>query len=232
MTKPPIPTGPSLEHRIQLKIAEIAAVADNLPGVVIIHNHQNGMVVEYMSRRGVEYLGVTLEEVKRLGTEYYTKFFNPDDAKDYIPKIMGLVKRNSDEELVTFFQQVRTIENPGWTWYVSTIKILMRDDAGLPLLTITMAFPIDPLHHVTAKVPRLLEENNFLRNNLHRFRLLSKREQEVLRQWALGKSASETADILFISITTVETHRRNLKHKLQANSSFDLAQYARAFDLI
>ncbi|GAB3811982.1 hypothetical protein GCM10028895_02590 [Pontibacter rugosus] len=113
---------------------------------------------------------------------------------------------------------MRTTENPDWTWYLSTTKILMRDEKEAPLLTITMALPIDPLHHVTSKVSRLLEENNFLRKNLHTYKQLSAREQEILRLWALGKSACETGDDLFISVATVETHRRNIKRKLGTSS--------------
>ena len=108
----------------------------------------------------------------------------------------------------------------------------MRDDEGKVLLTIALAFPIDPLHHVTSKVARLLEENNFLRKNYNRYSRLSEREREILKHISLGKSASESADELFISVSTVETHRRNLKKKLGTSSFFELTQYARAFDLI
>lgn len=220
------------EEEIREKINEIAAVSDELPGVVIIHNLRKKMAVEYISARGERELGTSLEEIQRLGSEYNYKFFNPDDAKDYVPKIVDLVQRNKDDEIVSFFQQVRTAEGKPWAWHLSTIKILMRDEAGAPLLTITMAVPIDPLHHVTAKVARLLEENNFLRQNYHKFRQLSTRECEVLKTMALGKSAAESADELHISVSTVETHRRNIKHKLDTHSFYELTQYARAFDLI
>ncbi|GAB3811977.1 hypothetical protein GCM10028895_02580 [Pontibacter rugosus] len=95
----------SLEQRIQLKISEIAAVAEQLPGVVIIHNFQKEMAVEYISPRGTRFLGVSLQEIKELGGEYNYRFFNPEDAKDYVPKIIGLIERNNDEEIVTFFSR-------------------------------------------------------------------------------------------------------------------------------
>lgn len=95
-----------------------------------------------------------------------------------------------------------------------------------------MAFPIDSMHHMTAKAGRLLEENNFLRKNFHLFSKLSKREIEILHLMALGKSALETADQLYISLHTVQTHRKNIRQKLGTNSFFNLSQYARAFDLL
>ncbi|MBB6610667.1 LuxR family transcriptional regulator [Pontibacter sp. Tf4] len=207
-------------------------ISAQLPAVVIIHNIQQGFSVEYMSERGAELLGFTVEDIRNLGEEYHTKFFNPEDAPDYIAKAKMLLEQNSSDYIISLFQQVRGSEQHPWKWYLTTVKILMWDDEGKPLLTIGLAFPIDPLHHVTSKVSRLLEENNFLRLNYSRFSKLSGREQEILRYIALGKSAAECADELCISATTVETHRRNIKKKLNTSSFFELTQYARAFDLI
>lgn len=222
----------TLEERIHYKISEVAAVANDLPAVVIIHNFQKGLSVEYMSPRGADLLGFTLQQIRDLGEDYHVKFFNPDDAPEYISKLTALLEKNSDDEIASLFQQVRASENHPWSWYLTTLKVLMRDDEGKVLLTIGLAFPIDPLHHVTTKVSRLLDENNFLRKHFNRFSKLSGREKEILRHIALGKTAAESAKELFISVTTVETHRRNLKKKLDTNSFFELSQYARAFDLI
>jgi DNA-binding NarL/FixJ family response regulator len=81
-------------------------------------------------------------------------------------------------------------------------------------------------------VQRLLDENVFLCINHNWFATLTTREREVLRALALGQSALEIASPLFISPQTAETHRRNLRRKLGAESAFELGQYARAFDLI
>ena len=53
-----------------------------------------------------------------------------------------------------------------------------------------------------------------------------------LKYMALGKSSSETAIELFISLGTVDTHRKNIRKKLETKSYFELSQYARSFDLI
>lgn len=221
-----------LENKIRQKIDSVAAVAAELPGVLVIHNVQKEMAVEYISPRGERGLSTSMEEIKRMGTAYYDRFFNPEDAKEYVPRIVELLERNDDDEIVTFFQQVRTNEGQPWSWYLSTVKIFMRDEYGAPLLSITMAYPVDPLHHVTSKVSRLLEENNFLRKHFHKFSELSEREREVLKLLALGKSAQETAEELYITVSTVETHRRNIKQKLSTHSFYELTQYARAFDLV
>lgn len=55
---------------------------------------------------------------------------------------------------------------------------------------------------------------------------LSEREREVLRLIAQEYSNGEIADKLFISIRTVDTHRRNLLEKLQVKNTVGLVKYA------
>ena len=220
----------ALEEAINKKIAEIAAVADDLPGVFIIHDTTD-LSVRYMSPRGLKLLGTTLEELRSMKAEYLDRYFNPEDVQNYLPKIVDFVHNNT-EDAISFFQQVRFSEKTDWTWHLSAMKVLLRADDGSPVLTVTNAVSIDPIHHVTSKVSRLLEENNFLRSNYHNFIQLGKRECEVLKFIALGKSSTEIAEELFISVATVDTHRRNIKKKLKITSTYELSLYARAFDLI
>lgn len=55
---------------------------------------------------------------------------------------------------------------------------------------------------------------------------LTNREQTVLLQLAQGKSNKEVAQILDISVRTVETHRKNIKRKLGISSTAGLTLYA------
>ena len=71
-----------------------------------------------------------------------------------------------------------------------------------------------------------------MRKNFQLFAQLGKRECEVLKHLALGKTSAEIGEQLFISAATVETHRKNIKQKLAVNSLYELTEYARAFDLI
>lgn len=55
---------------------------------------------------------------------------------------------------------------------------------------------------------------------------LTERETEILKLVARGKSNREMSDILFISMTTVGTHRANIMNKLNLRKATDLARYA------
>lgn len=62
--------------------------------------------------------------------------------------------------------------------------------------------------------------------------LLTKREREVLRLTAEGKTAKETARILDISQHTVNRHRANLMEKLDKHSTAELVKLAVRLKLI
>lgn len=214
------------------KISRHISAFNNVPGVVILHDIRNWSIA-YMSENGLQLLGTTLDEICSLPTEvYHAKYFNANDALDYVPKIAALMQRNSSDETVSFYQQIRFPNTQEWLWYLSSIKIFMRDEEDNPLMTITVSIPIDAMHHMANKAQRNLEENDFSRNHHDDFLRLSKREKTILREMALGKSSIEIANVLCISSTTVDTHRRNIREKLNTKSSFEISKYARAFDLI
>ncbi|MFD2762787.1 response regulator [Micromonospora eburnea] len=76
--------------------------------------------------------------------------------------------------------------------------------------------------------------NALIRNYLERVakgddppgRAITDREEEVLKLVAEGYSSKQIADVLFISVKTVERHRANLLHKLGLRDRLELTRYA------
>jgi two-component system response regulator NreC len=58
------------------------------------------------------------------------------------------------------------------------------------------------------------------------FDSLSDREREILKLIAEGKTNREIAEMLFLSIKTVQAHRANLMHKLGMHDRTELVKYA------
>jgi DNA-binding CsgD family transcriptional regulator len=224
-------SGDDLQNKIDSCIKELDAAANHLPCTVVVHNVRT-FCVEYMSQRGLDKLETTMEELRALGPDYHHRFFNPVDSAEYVPKIMGLLQRKIPGEEVAYFQQVRKRPGADYHWYLSTTKVLMCDDEGQPLLSVTCAFAIDSMHRLTAQAARLLAENNFLRANWSKLQTLGRREKEVLSRMARGEASRAIAEALHLSPTTVDTHRRNIKRKLGIRSTEELQQFARVADLI
>lgn len=222
---------PIIRQQIQENMKAVKAFENHLPFFLTIHDAQDVSLV-YMSKSGTDHLGIDLEDITLSFQEYHSRFFNLEDAQDYVPKVTGLLQRNDPGEIVTFFQQVRSSPQHDWTWYLSATKIFMHDLDGKPLFFITVSIPIDAKSHVNAKVERLKEENLFLKNNYHLFSQLTKREKEILKYLAMGFNPKELADKICLSEKTVVTHKRNLRAKLKIQSPVELVKFAQAFDLL
>jgi len=55
---------------------------------------------------------------------------------------------------------------------------------------------------------------------------LTKREYQILKLIALEYTTKKICETLFISVSTVETHRKNLLKKLKVKNSVGLALFA------
>lgn len=214
------------------KLARLEAIADILPTVVIVHDMANGASVVYMSKMGQTILGFSLEDLQKLGVEYYDRFFNPEDRIHYHDKVISLLMSGDDDLIITFFQQARPTPDEEWRWYQTSTRVFHRAEDGQVSHLISNAIPIDKEHHISDKVDRLHAENNFLKSNQHIFASLSKREKEILRLMGSGHSALEIAEQLHIAESTANTHRRNIRSKLNAQSNYDIIFFAQAFNLL
>lgn len=56
--------------------------------------------------------------------------------------------------------------------------------------------------------------------------LLSDREFDIMRQLAVGKSVSEIAELLALSVTTVSTYRSRILTKMTARTNAEITRYA------
>ena len=106
------------------------------------------------------------------------------------------------------------------------IKILEKKD----ITAKEMIYGIKRVHsgedfYCNSVLKLLTDENNEVTSfNTHQ--VLSKREKIVLNLIAEGLGNKAMATQLYLSIRTIETHRRNIMKKLDIHSSAGLARYA------
>jgi len=91
---------------------------------------------------------------------------------------------------------------------------------------------VSTTHSFGHKLNRIRQQEMFRQRHRSQFGLLTKRELEVFSLLAKGCNNPEVADLLCISRTTVEQHRKNIKRKLEVRTYYHLFQYALAFDLV
>ncbi|MEX0811043.1 MAG: LuxR C-terminal-related transcriptional regulator [Chitinophagales bacterium] len=71
----------------------------------------------------------------------------------------------------------------------------------------------------SVKTSNSVIESNGRDNTIYKhLSILSKRETEILAKVANGSTTREIANVLYISVNTVETHRRNIIKKMKAKN--------------
>lgn len=87
-----------------------------------------------------------------------------------------------------------------------------------------------------SKLVRFSEEQEkmkqFVHFNKNKFETLTDKEKQVFTLVVNGKKTSEIAKLLFVESSTVSSHRKKIKQKLDLDSIFDWYQYAKAFELL
>jgi DNA-binding NarL/FixJ family response regulator len=84
---------------------------------------------------------------------------------------------------------------------------------------------------ISDSVASLLPDPPFAADCDHSARL-TRREREIISLIARGQTGREISDSLFISLRTVETHRKNIMSKLGLHSVAELVRYAIETNLI
>jgi len=106
---------------------------------------------------------------------------------------------------------------------------LLKDSLKTDLLAAIRAV-VHGQSHFSPKVSRLLQEDYFRqlsdKQKEDSFELLTAREREILQLAAEGKSNKEIANLLNLSLYTVDTHRSRILHKLNLHSVPELILYA------
>ncbi|MDO8653851.1 MAG: response regulator transcription factor [Undibacterium sp.] len=140
--------------------------------------------------------------------------------KDEMPKIPILILTMHEEEQYA----VRAIR-AGARGY------LTKESAGTQLVT-ALRKVASGRPYISIEVAEQLAMSAMPADNKLPHTLLSDREFEVFGHLVKGKSITEIADILHLSVKTVSTHKTRIMQKMERNTLSDLVQYAVAHNML
>lgn len=86
--------------------------------------------------------------------------------------------------------------------------------------------------YISSTLADMLADNAWGKTAVIPHELLSDREFEVFKQISVGKSISEIAEMLILSVSTVSTYRSRILEKMKLQTNADLTQYAIEHKLI
>lgn len=186
-----------LDSQPDMKV--IAEAGNGLDAIDATQLHKPDIVIMDINMPGLNGIDATKQLLK----------FNPD------VKVLGL-SVHCDQQFVI------EMLNSGASGYL--LKDCALDELALAIRTIVGGSSyLSPA--VTGTVlNKYLDKSD--RGKVGMLHSLTSREREVLQMIAEGKKTKEIADLLNISIKTVETHRSRMMNKLDIHSIADLTKFA------
>ena len=188
----------------------------------------------FMSSKFETIFGHDLDEASKEGASYFDKYIHPEDLADILKAAIYFIKLgfNTPVENIKDYKMIydyRRKNNKGK--YIRVIEQQMAlelDKFGNVWLALSL-LDISPDKDI--KTPfrcRLVDSKT---GKLFHFPpkeevpQLSNRETEILKLISEGLISKQIADMLFISVNTVNTHRQRIIEKLNVSNTFEAIKY-------
>ena len=166
---------------------------------------------------------------------------HPDDyeavLKDAIASTKFVFKNNSNALNLRMIRTYRAFAYGRFRNITEQFIPLAADtDGNIWLLLSTVSVSVDqtsPANVRSIIIDKASGDVFSLSDKLYSYdKILSDREREILGLIAQGKLSKEIADVLHISVATVNTHRQHILQHLNADNSMEALNHARSLGLI
>lgn len=189
----------------------------------IFYNKRNSLDITFANdnilRKGPE-----IEKLVDIGASFLPKISCLLLYDRTIPKVKVFNKINDAESIFPYLQSLQVM---GKMKYFYCNKIIL--DSNLYFNT---GFFTEDMGILGKSIELLFDSKNTSKESWLRFQSLTKREKEILKLIASGMSNKEVGDVLFLSLHTVHTHKRNIYKKLNVNKTSQLVRFAILLELI
>ena len=198
----------------------------------------------YIVRQGLEFLLSTKEDIEVVGSygngyDILTALNTQQITPELILVDLVMPKMNGIELIHELKQNFPTIKVLVLTSYVDdehVMSALEEGADGYQMKDVEAEQLIEAIERVLAGERVVHKEAEMVMSKVqskpHHLNKLSKRETEVLREMAKGKTNKEIAAQLFVSEKTIKTHVSHIFNKLEVSDRTQAAIYAMENHLI
>ena len=138
---------------------------------------------------------------------------------------LDYIKHQDTKTHVSFFQRVTYTSQKKQELYYTRGKIIDQNRI------LNLSVPVHDLELFNQRVTDIYENVHFIKANLDKFNLLTKKEIEVCKYLCAGNSLQEVADAMNISVHTIKNHKINIYKKMEVNNFFRFYNFAVKFKL-
>ena len=198
------------DHRIMRE--GLRSLLEKQPGMEVIAEAENGRTTVQLSRElkpDVVVMDIAMPDLNGIEATRQILAESPD------VKVTAL-------SMLSDTKFVREMLSAGASGYL--LKDSAFEELGKALRTV-----INNQTYLSPKIASLVVKDylgNIASKDSSASPVLTNREREVLQLLAEGKNAKQIASSLYVSVKTIETHRKKIMDKLGMNSIAELTKYA------
>lgn len=206
---------------------DFTTLGDQIPFGVQL-SHSKTLEIMHANKKYTELTGYTLDEMREIWPEYLKQNIHPSTFNFCVEFLPEFYAKNNPHQTTAFLQYVKLRGDSDYSAAITFTKPAKSPND--PVLWLSLA--VKSFGNMSKQVEQIVRMDQFKLKHFKQFQQLTDRELEVLSLLANGLNNPKIADKLFLSRQTVETHRKNLKRKLELRSFRDLMRYAFAFNLV
>ena len=210
-----------LEKQLVNGEKSLEEISDYLPSYVHTNNLDDFEVIE-SDNKLCNLLSLSMEELVSLKLD---DVVHPVDLHKSIQLTKNYLANLEHQHFIQFFQRTY-LKSRNYEELLFTSSRLMDGNKLLNLST-----PVKKIELFNKKIWSLLEEADFIKNNIHKFALLTPKEIEIASLLAKGYSLNEVSIRNNISLNTAKKHRRNIYSKLEVTNYYEFYRFAKIFKL-
>jgi len=161
----------------------------------------------------VRFIGYTITEMKRMGFQFFETVIHPLDLENYAQAVTCLL--STKRKLFVALYRVKPKNSKTYVTLRGETRLLNPQPGGKEILFVNSMFfttaPVDEQQPLPEDQQQHYNEANYRIVQTQ----LSQRNKEYAQHLVTGKTDSEIAELMFISLKTAQYHRGQLKEILQ-----------------
>ncbi|MET6998784.1 LuxR C-terminal-related transcriptional regulator [Chitinophaga defluvii] len=209
-------------EQLKKRILWLEGLLHHVPAMLYTSNN-NEKTISWCNQCMIETTGFSLEEMNRMGTDFFRYIMHPDDFELTIAAQQSF---KNHKQMFGGITRVRKRGEAGWRWVFGLGVPFTHNEHGDVVEAIgaflDLSLAIDSDAQLAAALNEILRRQN--ENLLNK---LTPREKDVLTLAVKGLNNKEIAQTLNLSRYTVETHRKNIRLKLKVRNTSELVALAR-----
>lgn len=178
----------------------------------------------YINIPASDYFGLNINTINKYGLSVSQEILHPNFFHLYPIALDFFSQPENYNNVYEYIYYYKTAKGYTWTYVCSQIAIFHEN--GNPAYILSVASDLNDILNNKISTNRFVSEiEGFKDIDYEKYKSLTKREVQILGMISKEMTSEEIAKELFLSKSTIDSHRKTLLKKLNIKSALGMAKY-------